>query len=372
MAAERQLRNHSRDSGHNGGGEHGRPHQHATAAGHQGHPATAEGIAALLSEERRAKLPPEETLRAAGVAQGQTVVDLGCGPGYFTLPAAELVGPHGKVYGVDVQPEMVEACQQRAAEAGARQIEVLQPTETHVPLPDGIADLVLASVVLHEAKDRVAFLREARRLLKAGGAVAVIEFRKEAEAPGPPKEVRLSEAEVAAAAEAAGMRVRERRELDDLHMLFHLAPTNDRIERATMPGNHAHDGAATASPAYDAAGGPSGHGGHPAHHDHRAYAAHRLHGGGGQGATGTIAGTIKALGRNSFVLVSKQGAVAVTTNASTNFHTPGIAQAAKRAGYHGYHELAFTALKVGQRVGVMGEWQDDGMLVAWRVHISKP
>jgi ubiquinone/menaquinone biosynthesis C-methylase UbiE len=180
-------------------------------------------MARLLGENRRAMLPPEETLRAAGVARDQTVVDLGCGPGYFTLPAAELVGPGGRVYGVDVQPEMVEACRQRAAEAGVRQVEVIRSGETHVPLPDGIADLVLASVVLHEAKDRAAFLREARRLLKPGGEVAVIEFRKEGGQPGPPKEVRLSAADVAAAAEAAGLRVREHRALNDLHLLFHLA-----------------------------------------------------------------------------------------------------------------------------------------------------
>jgi ubiquinone/menaquinone biosynthesis C-methylase UbiE len=153
------------------------------------------------------------------------VVDLGCGPGYFTLPAAELVGPQGKVYGVDVQPEMVEACRQRAAEAGARQVEVLRSGETDVPLPDGIADLVLVSLVLHEARDRAAFLREARRLLKPGGEVAVIEFRKEAETPGPPKEVRLSEADVAAVAEAAGLRLREQRGLNDLHVLFRLVAT---------------------------------------------------------------------------------------------------------------------------------------------------
>src|ERR687885_2285006 len=114
--------------------EHLEPHgHHATASGHRGHKSDAEGIAILLTDERRAKLPPEATLRAAGVASGQTVVDVGCGPGYFTLPAAELVGPRGKVYGVDVQPEMVEACRQRAAEAGARQMEVIPSNAMPAP-----------------------------------------------------------------------------------------------------------------------------------------------------------------------------------------------------------------------------------------------
>jgi ubiquinone/menaquinone biosynthesis C-methylase UbiE len=129
------------------------------------------------------------------------------------------------VYGVDVQPEMVEMCRQRAAEAGARQVEVVRSSETHVPLPAGTADLVFVSVVLHEAEDRAAFLREARRLLKPGGEVALIEFRKQDGPPGPPEERRLSEADVAAVAGAAGLRVREQRGLNDHLLLFHLATT---------------------------------------------------------------------------------------------------------------------------------------------------
>ena len=234
MTTRAQQQDHGRhggdrgDSGHagyggHGGHRHGQHGGHATASGRHGHMADAQGIAVLLSDERRAKMPPEETLRAVGIAQGQTVVDLGCGPGFFTLPATGLVGPAGKVYGVDVQPEMVEACRQRAAEAGARQVEVVRSSEAHVPLPDGIADLVLASVVLHEAKDRAAFLREARRLLRPDGEVAVIEFRKEEGTPGPPLERRLSEGDVAAVAEAAGLRVRAQRALNEQLFLSHLA-----------------------------------------------------------------------------------------------------------------------------------------------------
>lgn len=224
MSTQGQPRDHGRHGG--AGGERGH-------GGHGGHGGAGRGrgmfdpanMARLLGEERRAKLPPEATLRAAGLTTGQTVVDLGCGPGYFTLPAAALVGPRGKVYGVDLQPEMVEACRARAAAARARWVEVVRSTETEVPLPDGIADVVLISVVLHETNDRVAFLREARRLLKPGGEIALIEFRKVDGSPGPPKEIRLSEAEVAAVAAAAGLRVREQRALNDLHLLFQLAAT---------------------------------------------------------------------------------------------------------------------------------------------------
>lgn len=208
----------SREDGGGGAGGHG---GHGTGRG-VFHPAN---IDRLLGAQRRAQLPAVRTLRAAGVTDGQTLVDLGCGPGYFTLPAAEIVGPRGKVYGVDAQPEMVEACRRRAAEAGVQNVEVLLSNATQVPLPDGIAEVVLISVVLHEVEHPAAVLGEARRLLKPGGEVALIEFRKQDGPPGPPKEVRLSEEQVAAVAGAAGLRVRDLRDLNDQHLLYHLTAT---------------------------------------------------------------------------------------------------------------------------------------------------
>ncbi len=207
---------------------------HAPHASHDG-PASAGGhrhrthrfdpanVARLLGDERRALLPPLETLRAAGLGPGQTVVDLGCGPGYFTIPAAELVGEQGRVYGVDVQPEMVDACRRRAAEAGATRVEVVRSDESRVPLPDAIADRVLLAFVLHEADDQQALLGEVRRLLKPDGEVACIEWRKQEGPPGPPREHRLSEEEAAALADAAGLRVIGRHALNDYHYLLRLA-----------------------------------------------------------------------------------------------------------------------------------------------------
>ncbi len=113
------------------------------------------------------------------------------------------------------------------------------------------------------------------------------------------------------------------------------------------------------------------HGTHEGHGDHGSHGAHGLHGhddGGGQGATGTIT----SISGSTFVVTTKEGDVTVATDAGTNFHTPGVARAAKEAGYDGYHELTFATLKVGQRVGVMGERRDDGTLVAQRVHLPKP
>lgn len=191
--------------------------------GHRTHKFDPANVERLLGEERRAALPPEEALRAAGVRPGQTVVDLGCGPGFFTIPAAAIVGDTGKVYGVDIEPQLVELCRRRAAEAGARQVEVVLAGESHVPLHDALADRVFIAFVLHEADDQSAFLGEARRLLKPGGEIAIVEWRKQDGSPGPPKEHRVSGEEIAALAGSGGLRVVEERNLNAHHYLLRLA-----------------------------------------------------------------------------------------------------------------------------------------------------
>lgn len=150
-------------------------------------------------------LPAEPMLRAAGVAAGHVVVDLGAGPGFFTLPAARLVGAGGQVYAVDVEPLMLDLCRRRAKEAGLIWIETVHSSEAHIPLPDATADCVLIAFVLHEADEVAALLREAARLLRPGGAIAVAEWRKAEGTPGPPLDHRIGEDDLAAFAAQVGL-----------------------------------------------------------------------------------------------------------------------------------------------------------------------
>ena len=132
-------------------------------------------------------------------------MDLGAGPGFFTLPAAQLVGQTGRVYAADVAPSMLEICQRRATEAGLTWIEPVHSQESHVPLPDTTADRVLIAFVLHEADEPAALLKEAARLLRPGGEVAVVEAHKKEGTPGPPMDHRIGEDEVAALASQVGL-----------------------------------------------------------------------------------------------------------------------------------------------------------------------
>ena len=151
-------------------------------------------------------LPAESMLRATGVSAGQVVVDLGAGPGFFTLPAARMVGSGGRVYAVDVEPPMLDLCRHRAKEAGLTNVETVHSAETHIPLPDATADRVLIAFVLHEADDVAAMLREAARLLRPGGEIAVAEWLKAEGTPGPPLDHRIGEDDLTHYAAQAGLR----------------------------------------------------------------------------------------------------------------------------------------------------------------------
>jgi ubiquinone/menaquinone biosynthesis C-methylase UbiE len=161
-------------------------------------------MAVLMSEERHRRQPPEDLLRAVGVGPGSRLADIGCGPGFYALPAARMVGAAGRVFALDVQPAMVARVREAATAQGLENVEAAVSAEDRLPLPDGVADIALLANVLHECADRPALLREVRRVLVPGGRVAVVEWRKEPTGMGPPLEERLSEDDVREALAAAG------------------------------------------------------------------------------------------------------------------------------------------------------------------------
>lgn len=161
-------------------------------------------LARLDRPERLAELRPRELLVAAGVERGRTVADVGCGTGVFTLPAAELVGQAGVVYALDISEEMLDHLRRRDPPGHVR---VLRSEESALPLADDLVDVVVLGSVLHEATDRPAFLAEIERVLKPGGRLACLEWKRIRTDSGPPMEARLSEEEAAGLLESAGLDV---------------------------------------------------------------------------------------------------------------------------------------------------------------------
>lgn len=169
----------------------------------------------LLSEERAAALQPERLLRDLGVAADMTVADIGCGPGFFAIPAAQIVGAHGVVLAADIQGEMLSTTRTRAQEAGLTNVRVVKTSDRDIPIPPGICDVVLLAFTLHEVEHRASFLHRAARALKPKGRVIVLEWDKAERPVGPPQEDRITPEELLADAQAAGLQVVDERQLAD-------------------------------------------------------------------------------------------------------------------------------------------------------------
>lgn len=163
--------------------------------------------ARLESPERLTLLPVDATLALVEVRAGDRVLDIGCGPGVFTVPLGRAVGATGQVFAADVQPEMVEACERRVEALGLANVAVGRSEENSIPLPPASVDLVFACQLLHELEDPAAFLAELRRVLRPTGRLAAIEWEKLETGVGPPVEHRLTPADSRAVLESNGFTV---------------------------------------------------------------------------------------------------------------------------------------------------------------------
>lgn len=162
-------------------------------------------IASMLSPERVRETDPFGLLRAAGLVGGMTVVDYGAGPGFFALPAAEIVGSSGRVIAVDVEAKMREEICQRAKVMGAEQVDAVEKSGH---LEDGVADLVIASLFLHDLSpdQRNIAVPEMHRLCSRGGRLLVVEWIPEGGIEGPSTENRFAAADLAALLKQHGFR----------------------------------------------------------------------------------------------------------------------------------------------------------------------
>ncbi len=158
----------------------------------------------LLSPERRRWHDPEAVLDTLGLHDGMDVADIGSGPGFFTLPLARRVAPGGKVYAVDVEPQMLEHLQKRAEEEGIQNVEALLTEDGSIPLADDQIDAALMVNVLHESDAPSTLLSEVHRALRMGGTFAIVEWKKEQSEFGPPQSDRISSTELESLLQRSG------------------------------------------------------------------------------------------------------------------------------------------------------------------------
>lgn len=133
----------------------------------------------LVRESREREEEPGKLVDALDLRPGQTVCDLGCGNGFYTLRLAAEVAPTGEVYAVDIQSEMLRMLADRAEARQVRNVRPVLGEGSDPKLPAGAMDLVLMVDVYHEIAEPQAMLRAVRQSLKPTGRVALVEFRAE-------------------------------------------------------------------------------------------------------------------------------------------------------------------------------------------------
>ena len=170
-----------------------------------------QNIKKLDSEQRRAIMPPTETLIRLGLKASDTMADIGSGIGYFTIPAAQMLASANSVttpaivYALDTSADMLEEIQARTVSLGLSNIRYSLTEEYDFKLPDASVSFALICNVLHEVDDKPRFLKEASRLLQPGGILAVIEWHKRPTMGGPPQDERIASEALGDYIEQAGL-----------------------------------------------------------------------------------------------------------------------------------------------------------------------
>ena len=133
---------------------------------------------------------PDRVIAALGLKPGQSVADIGAGTGYFSVRLAKSAGAP-KVFAVDIEASMVQYVRQRATREGLTNIVAVKADADRTNLPEPV-DAVLIVDTYHHIANRVAYFTALKSLLKRGGRLAIVDFRKDAPGDGPPPEFRFT------------------------------------------------------------------------------------------------------------------------------------------------------------------------------------
>jgi ubiquinone/menaquinone biosynthesis C-methylase UbiE len=163
-----------------------------------------QGAPWLERSEREEEEAPDVALNVLKIPKGASVADIGAGSGYLTVRLAARVGPTGRVYANDVQPQMLNILARRLSDRKITNVMLIEGTFDDPKLPPASVDLALMVDVYHELSQPQAILRHLRESLKPGGRLVLLEYRKEDSSVPIKPEHKMSVAEAKMEVEAEG------------------------------------------------------------------------------------------------------------------------------------------------------------------------
>jgi ubiquinone/menaquinone biosynthesis C-methylase UbiE len=159
------------------------------------------------------------SLKSIGLRSGMTFMDVGCGYGFFTIPAARIVGEKGKVYAVDIDAASIDQLKRDAAEKGLKNIHAEVAAAEETVFCQECADIVFYNTVLHDFRDPAKVLRNAKTMIKPSGKLVNVDWKKKPTEFGPPLQIRFSEEHAANLIKQAGFIIER---VEDLESDFYI------------------------------------------------------------------------------------------------------------------------------------------------------
>ncbi len=180
---------------------------------------------------RRSWQNPDQILHQIGLATGMTFVDMGCGDGFFAVPAAKKVGPTGRVYAVDIDPNAIARLQRAAQRYGVENVVTRVGAAEETVFCESCADHVFLGIVLHDFRDPNLVLQNASRMLKPAGKLVDLDWKRIHMGFGPPYEIRFDENKAVALIRKNSFTIEEVKDSGKYHYLVTARPPQASIDR---------------------------------------------------------------------------------------------------------------------------------------------
>lgn len=164
-------------------------------------------IAVLEDPARDAYQKPHEVVMALGLKEGETIADIGAGSGYFAFRFARHVGENGRVYAVDINPDMIIFMNRRIRDMRVKNMVTVLAAPDDPLLMDGSIDSFFICETWHHIQNQTQYLGLMKKMLKPGGQVIMLDFQKRDLPVGPPMEMKIAREDVIKQLQAAGFRL---------------------------------------------------------------------------------------------------------------------------------------------------------------------
>jgi len=174
---------------------------------HQLHNDPKSYIGALEDPKRDTYQKPHEVLTALNIKPGEVIADIGAGSGYFTFRLAHFVGDKGKVYAVDVSPDMIRHVNRRIRETKTTNVVTVLADNDDPLLPDRSVNRFFICDVWHHVGNQTKYLSLMKKMLKPGGEVVMIDFHKKELPFGPPMQMKIAREDLIKQMETNGFRL---------------------------------------------------------------------------------------------------------------------------------------------------------------------